>query len=109
MKPLSITILIERASPIVRTTPTKSAEPDIKVLIASFSDSPERNIITTATPKNSAVISSNHHPPRETPHIKTGNAKANISKHNFLLQVNSFSVFESYSPKNLLCIYSSST
>ena len=76
MKPLSITILIERASPIVKTTPTKSAEPDIKVLIASFSDSPERNIITTATPKNNAVISSNHHPPRETPHIKTGNAKA---------------------------------
>ena len=98
--------MIERASPIVRTTPTKSPAPAIKVLTASFSDRPEKNISKRATPKNSADISSNHHPPRETPQIKTGNAVANISKQSLLLQVNSFSELESYSPKNLLCISS---
>ena len=74
----------------------------MKVLTASFSDRPEKNISKRATPKNSADISSNHHPPRETPQIKTGNAAANISKQSLLLQVNSFSELESYSPKNLL-------
>ena len=72
-------MLIERARPIVRTTPTKSPAPAMKVLTASFSDSPEKNISKRDTPKNSVDISSNHHPPRETPQIKTGNAAANIT------------------------------